>query len=111
RGSAAVQAPAQPSSGGAPDTAPAAPRTVSWGAPNAPSATQPAPSAWPGAPGAPPAPQSAPPASVPASGRTPIPRAPAPQGPAQGGVASTIGSILTGDGRRQGLGEAIVKSL
>src|SRR5205814_2665176 len=46
RGTAAAQAPAQPSSGGAPDTAPAAPRTVSWGAPNAPSATQPAPSAW-----------------------------------------------------------------
>jgi hypothetical protein len=45
---------------------------------------------------------------VPPSGRQPLPRQ---QAPAQGGIARTIGSILTGDGRRQGLGEAVVKSL
>jgi hypothetical protein len=85
----------------APPAAPAAPRTVTWGTPT-PQPSQP--SSWPGGPPASPPPAS----SVPPSGRQPLPRQ---QGPAQGGIAGTIGSILTGDGRRQGLGEAVVKSL
>jgi hypothetical protein len=118
-------APAQPPATPAAPSTPAAARTVSWGTPNAQTASQPAPGAWPGAPsaqapapsawpGAPNAPAPAPASSVPPSGRQPILNQPAGQPaaqPAQGGIASAIGAMLSGSGRRQGLGEAMAKSL